>query len=119
MEIEKTTVFERHPVKMAESESISENKTEPKSLRQRWKDHRDQIANRVSRFPLTNRFNVGILSKLGNMENESTCQPLAFTCALQFRTNRFRLTNSVFSRKGVKFACDSIFATHAFCTNHR
>ena len=60
METEKTTVFERHPVKMAESESVSENKREPKSLRQRWKDHRDQIVNRVSRFPLTNISKVGI-----------------------------------------------------------
>ena len=53
METEKTTVFERHPMKMTERESIGEKKTEPKSLRQRWKDHRDQIANRVSGFPLT------------------------------------------------------------------
>ena len=69
METEKTTVFERHPVKMAESESASENKTESKSLRQRWKDHRDQIANRVSRFSMTNRFKIGIFSKHGNMES--------------------------------------------------
>ena len=100
METEKTTVFERHPVKMAESESVSENKTEPKSLKQRWKDHRDQIANRVSTFLFTNT--VGISSKHGNMENESTCQLSTFTCALEFRTNRFRLTNSVVPRKGVK-----------------
>ena len=72
METEQTTVFERHPMKMAESERVNENKTESKSLRQRWKEHRDQIANNVSRFPLTNE--VDIFNKHKNLENESTCQ---------------------------------------------
>ena len=80
MASEETTLFERHQTKMTESETVSENEPESKSLRQRWKDHRDQIANNVSAFLLTNKYRILTIKavwqnyKVGNNENKSTCQ---------------------------------------------